>query len=123
LENNIKIKTYPKFLPERSEPLKSYYFFSYRIKIINNSEEKVRLLSRYWHIIDGEGRSEDIHGPGVVGKTPNINPKEFFEYTSFCPLQTPIGFMEGSYRMISEKGNQFDAPISQFKLIATQFLN
>ena len=123
MQNNIKIQTHPKFLPERSDPLKSYYFFSYRIKIVNNTETVVKLLSRYWKIKDGKGQTEDIHGPGVVGKTPNIKPNDFFEYTSFCPLQTPIGFMEGSYRMISENGKQFDVAIPRFKLIAPQFLN
>ena len=123
MENKIEIQTYPDFFPERSDPLKPYYFFSYRVKIINNSDVIVKLLSRYWHIKDGKGQIEDIHGPGVVGKTPSIKPKDVFEYTSFCPLQTPIGFMEGSYRMISEKGKQFDVAIPRFKLIAPQFLN
>tara|TARA_B100000073_G_scaffold28860_1_gene22038 strand:+ start:553 stop:924 length:372 start_codon:yes stop_codon:yes gene_type:complete len=123
LQNSIKIQARPEFLPERSQPDKSYYFFSYNIKIINNSEIGVKLLSRYWHIKDGKGQTEDVHGPGVVGKTPSIKPKGVFEYTSFCPLQTPIGFMEGSYRMISENGKQFDVDIPRFKLIAPQFLN
>ena len=123
MENKIEIQTYPDFLPERSDPLKPYYFFSYRVKIINNSDVIVKLLSRYWHIKDGKGQTEDIHGPGVVGKTPSIKSKGVFEYTSFCPLQTPIGFMEGSYRMISENGKQFDVSIPRFKLIAPQFLN
>ena len=123
MQNSIKIQAHPEFLPERSQPDKSYYFFSYKIKIINNSEIGVKLLSRYWHIKDGKGQTEDIHGPGVVGKTPSIKPKGVFEYTSFCPLQTPIGFMEGSYRMISENGKQFDVTIPRFKLIAPQFLN
>ncbi len=123
MEYKIKIQTHPKFNLEKSDPTKSYYFFSYRIKIINNSEIGVRLLSRYWHIKDGKGQTEDIHGPGVVGKTPNLSPKGVFEYTSFCPLQTPIGFMEGSYRMIAENGEQFDVVIPQFKLIALQFLD
>ncbi len=123
MENSIKIKTHTKFILEKSDPSKSYYFFSYKIKIINNSETVVRLLSRYWHIKDGKGQTEDIHGPGVVGKTPSIKPKGVFEYTSFCPLQTPIGFMEGSYRMISENGKEFDAAIPRFKLVASQFLN
>ena len=123
MKNKIEIQTHPDFLPERSDPLKPYYFFSYRVKIINNSDVIVKLLSRYWHIKDGKGQTEDVHGPGVVGKTPSIKPKGVFEYTSFCPLQTPIGFMEGSYRMISENGKQFDVAIPRFKLIAPQFLN
>ena len=123
MKNSVKITVKPNYVPERSSPVRSYYFFSYNITILNRGDTQVQLLSRYWHITDGQGNTEDIHGPGVIGEQPKLFPGEIFEYTSFCPLQTPIGFMEGSYRMISEKGNQFDAPISQFKLIATQFLN
>ncbi len=119
----IKIQTLPEYLPNRSNPARSYYFFSYQIKIINKSKEKVQLLSRYWHITDGQGQSEDIHGPGVVGKTPLIVPGSSFQYTSFCPLPTPVGFMEGSYRMVSESGLEFDVKITPFKLMASDFLN
>lgn len=123
MKNNIEIVTSPNYLPERSDPIKSYYFFSYQIKIINRSVETVQLLSRYWHITDGQGREEDIYGPGVVGKTPILKPSDFFEYTSFCPLPTPLGFMEGSYRMLDESGEEFDVAIEQFQLVAHQVLN
>jgi len=123
LNTDIKIITTPTYLPERSEPFRSYYFFSYHITITNNSTSKVKLLSRYWHIVDGQGNSEDVHGPGVIGKTPTILPGESFEYMSFCPLPTPVGFMEGSYRMIDEFGEEFEVLIDQFKLIAPQVLN
>tara|TARA_A100000164_G_scaffold339136_1_gene333933 strand:+ start:433 stop:804 length:372 start_codon:yes stop_codon:yes gene_type:complete len=123
MKNNIEILASPDYLPERSDPIKSYYFFSYQIKIVNRSVETVQLLSRYWHIVDGQGRVEDIYGPGVVGKTPILKPNDFFEYTSFCPLPTPLGFMEGSYRMLDESGKEFDVPIERFQLVAPQVLN
>ena len=123
MKNNIEIVTSPNYLPERSDPIKSYYFFSYQIKIVNRSLETVQLLSRYWHIVDGQGRAEDIYGPGVVGKTPILKPNDLFEYTSFCPLPTPLGFMEGSYRMLDESGEEFDVAIEQFQLVAHQVLN
>ena len=123
MKNNIEILASPDYLPERSDPIKSYYFFSYQIKIVNRSVETVQLLSRYWHIVDGQGRVEDIYGPGVVGKTPILKPNDFFEYTSFCPLPTPLGFMEGSYRMLDESGKEFDVPIERFQLVASQVLN
>ena len=123
MKNLIKIQALPEYLPNRSDPVRSYYFFSYQIKITNNSKKKVQLLSRYWHITDGQGHSEDIHGPGVVGKTPLIIPGDTFQYTSFCPLSTPVGFMEGSYRMISESGLEFDVKIAPFKLMAPDLLN
>ena len=123
MKNNIEILTRPDYLPDRSDPIKSYYFFSYQIKIVNRSVETIQLLSRYWHIVDGQGRAEDIYGPGVVGKTPILKPNDLFEYTSFCPLPTPLGFMEGSYRMLDESGKEFDAPIERFQLVAPQVLN
>ena len=123
MKNNIEILASPDYLPERSDPIKSYYFFSYQIKIVNRSVETVQLISRYWHIVDGQGRVEDIYGPGVVGKTPILKPNDLFEYTSFCPLPTPLGFMEGSYRMLDESGKEFDVPIERFQLVAPQVLN
>jgi ApaG protein len=80
-------------------------------------------VSRYWHITDGLGHSQDIHGPGVVGKTPIINSGNSFEYTSFCPLKTPMGFMEGSFRMVDNNEVGFDVEINRFRLLASQILN
>ena len=119
----IKISVKPQYIQERSNPVRSYYFFSYHITIQNNSEKTVQLLSRYWHITDGEGKTEDIHGPGVVGEQPTLAPSDSFEYTSFCPLPTPVGFMEGSYRMVDGEGKEFDAIIERFRLVAPQVLN
>ena len=123
MNNRIEIITHPLFLPDRSDPIRSYYFFSYQINIINRSKETVRLLSRYWRIIDGEGNAEDIYGPGVVGKTPTLQPERSFEYTSFCPLPTPLGTMEGSFQMVEANGRQYDAIINPFRLVASQVLN
>ena len=123
MNNRIEIITHPLFLPDRSDPIRSYYFFSYQINIINRSKETVRLLSRYWRIMDGEGNTQDIYGPGVVGKTPTLQPEGSFEYTSFCPLSTPLGFMEGSYRMVDEERKESDVTIPKFRLLASQVLN
>ena len=123
MKNSVEITVKPNYVPERSNPVRSYYFFSYHITILNRGDKQVQLLSRYWHITDGQGNTEYIHGPGVVGEQPKLFPGEFFEYTSFCPLPTPMGFMEGSFRMIDDNGNEFDAIIKPFRLVAPQVLN
>jgi|TARA_B100000073_G_scaffold130330_1_gene106781 ApaG protein len=123
MSNTVEIKSRPTYIPERSDESKPIYFFSYHITITNNGLESVQLLSRYWHITDGQGNKEDIHGPGVVGQTPTILPGQSFEYTSFCPLPTPIGFMEGSYRMKKQSGKEFDAVIKRFRLVVPGFMN
>ena len=123
MKNTIEIIVKPNYVPERSNPVRSYYLFSYHITILNRGGNQVELLSRYWHITDGQGNTEAIHGPGVVGEQPKLFPGENFEYTSFCPLPTPMGFMEGSFRMIDDNGNEFDAIIKPFRLVAPQVLN
>ena len=123
MKNSIEITVKPNYIPERSNPVRSYYLFSYHITILNRGGNQVELLSRYWHITDGQGNTEDIHGPGVIGEQPKILPGELFEYTSFCPLPTPMGFMEGSFRMIDDNGNEFDTIIKPFRLVAPQVLN
>jgi ApaG protein len=123
MKNRIIVEVNSEYLPHRSDPVKEYYLFSYHVVIKNKTEISAKLLTRYWSINDGLGNTEDIHGHGVVGKTPTIKPGEHFEYTSFCPLKTPIGTMEGSFRMVDERKLEFDIEIKPFRLIASQVLN
>ena len=123
MKNRIIVEVKSEYIPDQSNPVEEIYFFSYNIKIINNSNQTAKLLSRYWHITDGLGNSEDIHGPGVVGKTPKINPGESFSYTSYCPIKTPIGSMKGSFRMVNQDKYEFEVEVKKFKLIAHQIFN
>ena len=75
----------------RSSPEESYYFFTYQVRISNVGTETAQLLSREWLITDGNGETQRVQGPGVVGEQPVLAPGEEFEYTSFCPLPTPVG--------------------------------
>ena len=95
MKNNVIITVKSKYLADKSLPQKSYFLFSYKVNILNKRADSVRLISRYWNIIDGDGNNEDIYGPGVVGQQPWIKKNERFEYTSYCPLKTPIGKMGG----------------------------
>jgi ApaG protein len=104
------------YAPERSDPTRSQWFFLYTITITNDGTETVQLLTRHWIITDGNGKVEEVRGPGVVGKQPILKPGEAFEYTSGCPLTTPFGLMEGTYQMVAENGERFDAKIAPFTL-------
>lgn len=111
---DVKVESF--YLPERSDPSDSHYVWGYRIVISNKSDERVQLLSRYWHITDANGQVEEVRGPGVVGEQPELDPGDEFEYTSGCPLSTPSGVMVGHYTMINERGEMFDANIPAFSL-------
>lgn len=112
----IRIQAYPVYLPTQSMPEENRYFFSYTIEITNEGLQPVQLNSRYWLIINADGEAQEVSGPGVVGKTPLIQPNESFVYTSFCPLNTSWGTMEGKYTMSDSDGNLFEVVIPRFVL-------
>lgn len=113
------------WLPERSNPARNAWFFTYDIVIENQGDEVVQLLSRHWIIENANGRSEEVRGPGVVGETPVLAPGEAFNYRSFCPLDTPVGSMRGTYQMqrVGGDGALFDIDIPVFTLAVPAALN
>ena len=117
LTNHIQIEVQSSFVAEHSQPDQERYFFKYLIQIHNLGQQPVQLLSRHWIITDGQGRIEEVRGPGVIGQQPTIAPGESFQYESFCPLTTPTGTMRGTYQMSNQDGSQFDVQIPQFFLV------
>lgn len=112
----IRVRVTPVYVEEQSAPDENYFFWAYTVDITNQGREPMRLRSRYWQIVDANGRIEEVRGPGVVGQTPTIEPGETFSYTSGCPLKTPSGIMSGSYRMMSGDGSLHDIAIPPFSL-------
>ena len=104
------------YIPEQSVPEENQFVFSYTITIKNEGEVASRLLSRYWLITNGDGKREEVHGDGVVGEQPHLQPGEKFRYTSGTIMETPVGTMEGRYQMLADDGIEFDAPIPLFSL-------
>lgn len=113
---NIEVTVTPRFMPDRSSPGSGHYFWAYTIEISNLGNETVQLKTRTWQITDAQGREQEVRGAGVVGEEPILGPGESFEYTSGVPLQTPSGFMAGSYGMVTADGEQFDIEIPAFSL-------
>lgn len=112
----IRITVQPEYMADRSAPHESNFLFAYHITIQNEGAEPVKLVSRHWIITDGSGRQEQVRGPGVVGEQPHLQPGEGFRYTSACPLPTPVGTMHGSFQMVTDGGEAFDAMIKPFTL-------
>ncbi len=94
---HIRVDVLPVFLPDQSDAVEGEYVFGYRVRISNNSDRIVQVLSRRWMIIDAHGRARQVEGEGVVGRQPILGPTQFFQYESFCPIKTQWGTMEGSY--------------------------
>jgi ApaG protein len=116
VSRGIEVVVTPRFVADRSSPDNNYFFWAYTISITNQGAETVQLKTRHWRITDANGRRQEVRGAGVVGEEPVLKAGEAFEYTSGVPLQTPSGFMAGSYGMVSASGEHFDIEIPAFSL-------
>ena len=123
ITRGIEVRVESRYVPEQSDPDRGGWLFAYTVRIANKGEETVQLISRHWIITDGNGNVEEVRGPGVVGAQPVLRPGESFEYTSACPLRTDFGTMHGTYQMLTEDGEYFDAEISAFSLSTPYAVN
>ena len=114
--SDIQIDVVTHYLADQSVPAENRYVFAYTITITNHRDEAVRLLSRHWRITDANNHVQEVRGEGVVGEQPYLKPGQGFRYSSGAVLETPVGAMEGSYQMVADDGEQFDAPIAAFRL-------
>lgn len=120
---DFSITVRPQFLPEHSSPEEEQFVFAYTVTIRNTGETTAQLVSRHWIITDANNRIEEVKGEGVVGEQPILQPGDAFEYTSGCPLPTPVGSMKGSYLFVAEDGTQFEAAIPEFVLSTPRSLH
>lgn len=120
---SLEIQIATQFLDEESVPEQDRYVFAYTIRIRNLGRLPAQLVARHWTITDGNGRTEEVHGDGVVGEQPRLEPGEQFTYTSGATLPTSVGTMEGRYDMVGDDGTRFDAPIPPFTLAAPRTLH
>ena len=116
--DGVTVRVSVSYLPEQSEPQRGRWFWAYHIRIENEGEQTVQLLTRHWTIIDGRGVSHTVEGEGVVGEQPMVEPGSSYDYVSGCPLATPTGSMQGNYHMMDAAGAGFDVAIPKFALIA-----
>ena len=114
--NAFTVTVEPRYLPRESAPDQGRYVFAYTIVIENVGEHSARLMTRRWLITDGDGRKQEVQGPGVVGKQPHIPPGDSFRYTSAAVLETAVGCMEGHYEFHADDGAVFEVPIPAFTL-------
>ncbi len=119
----ITIEVATSYIDEQSEPDSDRYVFAYTITISNNGNIPAQLISRHWVITDANGKVQEVSGDGVVGEQPYLNPGEMFRYSSGAVLETPVGAMQGLYRMEADDGIGFDAPIAPFTLAVPGLLN
>ncbi len=122
-QHKIEVQVQPAYIEEQSDPTNDYYAFAYTVTIKNTGITAAKLLTRHWIITDGDGNVQEVKGDGVIGKQPHLNPGEGFQYTSGTFMNTPFGTMHGSYQMIADNGELFDATIPPFALTTPNILH
>ena len=121
--HDIRVQVSTQYVDEQSRPDSDRYVFAYTITITNDGDVAAQLISRHWIITDANGKIQEVNGDGVVGEQPHLNPGEQFRYSSGAVLETPVGSMQGLYRMEAEGGSHFDAPIAPFTLAVPGLLH
>tara|TARA_B100001029_G_C15053183_1_gene452331 strand:+ start:275 stop:670 length:396 start_codon:yes stop_codon:yes gene_type:complete len=123
ITNGFKVLAKSIYVPEMCDFEKSEHFFAYLIRIYNESKNSAILRKRYWKITDGFGNNNIVQGEGVIGEQPRIKPGKYHAYSSYCPLKTPFGYMEGHYTMEGSSGEMFDIKIPKFQLVVPSIIN
>lgn len=122
-KHHIDVQVRTAYVDNQSAPDTNRYVFAYTITITNSGSVPAKLLTRHWVITDGNEKTQEVRGVGVVGEQPHLSPGMSFEYTSGTVLETPIGTMEGSYQMVADDGTEFDAEIPAFLLSTPRLLH
>lgn len=122
--NGIRISVRTFFSKEHSDPVQKKYVHVYEILIENLTEHPVQLMARHWRIFDAFGVKREIIGEGVIGKQPIIDPGAYHSYSSWCPVTTEIGRMDGRYQMVDLHSDQkFYVNVPSFDLVFPFVLN
>ncbi|MEO0478989.1 MAG: Co2+/Mg2+ efflux protein ApaG [Planctomycetota bacterium] len=119
MTNGVRVLAAAEYTARESDPERPLHMFVYRVRLTNESDRVVRLESRHWVIVDGNGERRDVHGPGVVSEYPMLEPGQSFQYESRCPLTTAWGTMEGNYRFVDlsfPEPRPFDVAVGRFFL-------
>jgi len=112
----IRVDVETNYVEEQSDPRERRYVFAYTITLRNEGQVPAKLLSRNWIITVANGKVQEARGDGVVGEQPHLKPGQGFRYTSGAVIETPVGAMQGTYEMVDDDGQRFDAPIQPFRL-------
>ncbi len=124
ITKGIKITVDTNFEGSFYKNYKIQYAFGYTVTIENQSKDSVQLYARHWEILDALNNVETVTGEGVIGKKPVLKPGESHTYTSGCLLTSPLGAMQGHYKMVNfTTTKKFKVTIPTFKLSAPFAIN
>lgn len=97
------------------------FWWGYYLCIENQTNDKIRLLGKNWKITDEAGNSYVDNTVGFKGELPELEPGEYFEFTSEAPLDFANAVFYGSCQVLREGQNvPHEVKIPTFSLSAPQ---
>lgn len=112
----IRVRVQPRFSLAESAPADGTFVFSYHVKLANEGPDAAQLLFRHLRIHDSAAGDSVIDGEGVIGQQPLLVPGGSHEYSSYCVLQAPVGYIEGYYTFARPDGRKFRVVVPRFEL-------
>lgn len=112
----IRVRVKPRFSLAESDPSDGTFVFFYDVSMANEGTTPAQLLFRHWRIHDSVGSDSLVDGEGVIGEQPFLEPGGSHEYSSFCVLRSPAGYIEGYYTFVRPDGRQFRVEVPRFHL-------
>lgn len=92
--------------------------FNYYMRIENNSDVKIQILSKNFNITDDKGKNYIDTGVGFNGEMPELEPGEYFEFLDTAPFDSAFAVLYGTCRIVKEHCNQIqDIKIPAINLI------
>jgi ApaG protein len=112
----IRVWVRPRFSLAQSDPGEGTFVFSYQIGLANEGRQPAQLLFRHWRIHDAVAGDSLVDGEGVIGQQPLLEPGDSHQYSSYCVLRSPVGYMEGHYTFERPDGTRFKVEVPRFQL-------
>lgn len=95
------------------------FLWGYYLRIENNSNDRIRLLGKNWNITDAFGNNFCDDSAGFKGEIPELEPGEYFEFSSMAPLNSADAVFYGSCKIMQDgKRIVKDIKIPTFSLSA-----
>lgn len=97
-------------------PARQQFVWGYYFCIENNSDKRISLIGKDWHITDDKGNSYSDDSAGFKGEIPDLEPGEMFEFTSTAPLNSANAVFYGSCKIKAANDEVKDIKIPTFEM-------
>lgn len=105
-QNGFLVEVKTLYLEHESTPLKNQYYFHYKLKITNLTEQTIQINFKHLKIKDGRGRIHEEQAATLNGARPYIKPNESYTTENRFGIISRTGNIRGKLQAIDEMGER-----------------